>query len=276
MQTRIQEKLMVVRLNCSFSFGKVTDKILTTKTQNEHNTKALLVKKELLPGDSGKHLHSLQSLLAKFYQYHIKYTMSSVNDGERLLPVPFYFDYMFEYEKQKQEVNAAFKVFRNDYNRACVQAQGLLNGAYNAMDYPDLADLDNLLHFRVKLLPLPQADTLLQAVGDCIQADVDSYLVEAVQASMGDLAGRIKHALSRMVRQLSDPKKKVYDSMTESLSELVGLVPSLNVTEDETVNAIIEQIRAKLIPVGPEELRTDLAKRQDTANEAQRILAMLG
>jgi len=268
----IHHMLMSVRLSCSYSFGRVTDKSLTNTVNSENNTQALVVKKELLPGNSGKKLKELQAILAKFYQYHIKVTLSSQNDGERLLPILFYLDYMNEYAVHQAKVNDAFKEFKNDYQRACVEAAQQLNGAYKASDYPDVSSLHQLLNFRACPVPLTKMDPVFESLGETVAANVELYTQDAIKASIADLNGRMQEALERMVRQLSDPKKKIYDSLTENLAELIGLAPSLNVTEDEKTNTLIKDIREKLLRVGPEDLRNNPEVRKDTAAAADEIL----
>lgn len=274
-QVNIAEKLMVVRLNCSFSFGRVTDKQITHETNTAKGTKALKVVKELLPGDAGTKLRELQGVLSAFYNYHKRVTLSSVNEGERLLPVVFYLDYMKEYGEYEQKVKAAFDAFEQDYPQAVIRAQRLLDTAFSFNDYPQQDDLKDSLRFKVRTLPLPAAETLLKAVGESVQADVDAYLSEAVQQTLTDVNLRIRKALERMVEQLSDPKKKVYDSLTENLVELVSYIPEFNVTADDSLTLLAEEVKSRLL-VSPEALRTNPETRQATATAAYEILRRMG
>lgn len=267
---------MAVRLNCSFSFGRVTDKSITRETNASKNTHALLVRKELLPGVAGKNLRALQGVLNAFYLYHRKVTMSSVNEGERLLPVVFYFDYMQEYGQYQALIKTAFETFEQSYDNDVLMAQQSLDAAFNAADYPPASDLPRFLNFKVKTLPLPVGDTLLAAVGSSIQSDVDAYLGEAVQEALQDVNERFKAALQRMVKQLSDPKGKVYDSLIESLAELCAFVPNFNVTADDSLTLLTEEVKSKLLGVKPDDLRHDAGVRQATADAAAEILRKMG
>lgn len=273
---KIQEKLMAVRLNCSYSFGRITDRQITAETNVSKQTRALLVRKELLPQDAGKNLRNLQGVLNSFYIYHKKVTMSSANEGERLLPVVFYFDYMSEYGRYQTLVREAYDVFELDYPGAILTAQQALGAAFNAADYPPQSDLRRYLNFRVTTLPLPEAGTLLTAVGASIEADVEGYLNEAVGQALKDVNERMRTALQRMVKQLSDPKGKVYDSLTESLAELCSFIPSFNVVADDSLNLLAEEVKVKLLGVGSDALRHDEVKRRETADAAAEILRRMG
>lgn len=276
-QVNIAEKLMVVRLNCSFSFGRITDKAITHETNQAKNTKALTVRKELLPGDAGSKLRELQGVLSSFYAYHKKVTMSSVNEGERLLPVAFYLDYTEEYKRYKARVEEKFAEFETDYPHAVLRAQDLLESAFSFNDYPQQDELREHLQFRMRTLPLPSAsEKLLQVVGESVQSDVDGYLGEAVKEALTDVNSRIKTSLQRMVTQLSDPKKKVYDSLTENLVELVSYVPMFNVTSDDSLTLLCEEVKTRLLVSKPEELRNNAETRQATASAAYEILRKMG
>ncbi len=275
----IHEKLMAVRLNCSFGLAnRITDKQITAETNAAKETDNLQVKKELFPGDAGKHLKALQSTLAEFYQYHAKVTMSSVNRGEVLLPVAFYLDYMKEFSTYDAKVEEKFEEFESNYDQ-CVQqvAQHPKWGkTFNAADYPDKDELHKYLKFKVQTLPLPQADTLLNVIGESVQADVDAYLDEAMSQALADVNTRIKTSLQRMVEQLSDPKKKVYDSLTASMLELVSYVPSFNVVEDDSLNLLAQEIKDKLLVHSTDTLRHDVVARRNVAAEAADILKRMG
>ena len=122
-QVNIAEKLMVVRLNCSFSFGRITDRPLTSQVNHANKTHALQVKKDLFPADAGTTLRALHAVLSTFYAYHKRVTMSSVNEGERLMPVAFYLDYMNEFGTYKVLVEEAYDSFCSSYDQSISRSQ---------------------------------------------------------------------------------------------------------------------------------------------------------
>lgn len=273
----IHEKLMAVRLNCSFSFGRVTDKAITHEINAAKGTaQALQARKELFPQDSGLPLKALQSQLSEFYQYHQKKTMSAVNDGERLLPVPFYMEYMGKYGEAQVQVQEKFDAFVNSYDNCVRHAQQLLGPAFNADDYPDKDKLEQILKFRLQTLPLPVANTLLHVVGESVQADVDAYVQQALRQAMDDVNTRMREGLARMTRQLSNPKGKVYASLTDSLLDLVEAIPTFNVTQDDSLTLLAKEVKEKLLGHDTETLRNDPLVRQSVAAEAADILRRMG
>lgn len=273
----IHEKLMAVRLNCSFSMARhVKDAAITQEVQAAHGSTELEARKNRFPQDSGTYLKALQATLAEFYGYHIKVTMSSLNDGERLLPVPFYLDYMQEYGVYDVMVHEKFDDFKAQYPNSVARAAQILGPAFNPADYPDVSELDKYLKYKVITLPLPQADTLLSVIGASVQSDVDTYIGEAMAQGLADINIRIKKAVTRMVEQLSNPKGKVYDTLTGSLLELMSYVPSFNVTADDSLSLLCEEVKSKLLVHNTELLRSDPVVRQNVAAEAADILRRMG
>lgn len=271
----IQEKVMVARLNCSFSFGRVTDKIITDEVSRNKRAKGVVVRKELFPGPSGKYLRELQATLAQFYGYHTKVTMDSLNDGERLLPVIFYPDYMREYGVYQVMVPEAYQEFEDHYDESVKLAPGELNDAFNPTDYPPKEDMRRRLNFHLRTYALPTATPLLNALGESIQADHDSYVEDAMKAALTDVNKRVKESLQRMIDVLANPKGRVHDSMMESIKELVSFIPSFNITADDSLNLLAEEVTARLI-VDPDDLRKDPVIRQQTAEAAFEILRRMG
>jgi len=274
-QVVLQEKLIAVRLNCSYSFGRVTDRKINAEIAADKGTDAVTARKVLFPKESGKYLRALTATLATFYAYHKKVTMEGINDGERLLPVVFYPDYMHEFGAYEVLVKESFEEFKANYQNSLLQAPNELKGAYNANDYPREEDLHRHLNFHLRTLPLPVATPLLTAVGSSIQSDVDGYLNDAMKSALTDVNCRVKDALQRMVDVLSNPKGRVHDTMVESLAELVSFIPSFNITADDSLNLLAEEVKTRLL-VPTEVLRTDVVARQATADAAFDILRRMG
>lgn len=273
-QVNLNEKLMVAKLNCSYSFGNVTDKAITEETRSNKGTKSLRVTKELFPKESGEKLRKLQFELVKFYQYHKKVTLSSATDGERLLPVAFYLDYNNEFNDARTKIDVAFQEFVNDYDAAILKAQPFLHSAFNAADYPDKGTLGKYLNFHVQLLPLPDAKTLLDVIGESVQADVDTYVQEAAQAAYNDTKNRVRLMLENTVKVLSNPKGRLHDSLFSNMVDMVSFLPEFNVTGEADLVDVGADIKTRLLSHNAAELK-DRTKRAEVAMIATEILQKL-
>lgn len=277
----LHEKLMTVTLHCSFGVANnKTDKTLTNEVNTDKDTEGLKVSKELFPGETGKYLKAVRSKLSEFLAYHYKRTMSSVDDGERLIPVAFYMEYINKYNDYVPLIEDVFQEFYDNYD-SCIE-QVRLHPKYGKTFNPDYYkpkdELRGLLKFTMRTLPLRKASQeLLNVVGEAVQSDLDTFMGEAITQAFSDVNTRVRKGLERMVEQLSDPKKKVYDSMTDSMSELVNnLIPSFNVTNDDSLNLLAEEIKEKILYANSDTLRNDIVIRQNVAAEAADILRRMG
>jgi hypothetical protein len=60
-----------------------------------------------------------------------------------------------------------------------------------------------------------------------------------------------------------------------NILELVDLIPGLNVLDDPTLNALGDEIKAKLGGVDPKDLRKDKGVRSQAAKDAEAIMARM-
>ena len=75
-----------------------------------------------------------------------------------------------------------------------------------------------------------------------------------------------------MSGRLSDKKAVFRDTLVGNISELCDLLPSLNVTGDEELTKMCDEVRDKLTGFTPKELRKDTTAREDTARAAAAIM----
>lgn len=274
-KVNLAEKLMVVRLNCSYSFSYVTDRKITDETNTNKHTKALRVQKERFPKESGDKLRALQNALISFYQYHKKVTMSSASDGERLLPVAFYLDYTNEFNDADVKVKQAYQDFEDDYDNAILKAQPLLGDAFSPTDYPPKSELPKLLNFRKQILPLPDGSTLLSVIGESVQSDVDTYINEAVTTAYADVRDRVKKTLENVSKVMSNPNGRVHDSLFSNLIDLVAYLPEFNVDGSSDLTELTEDIKSKLLVFNAGQMK-DRSQRSSVADATNEILRKMG
>jgi len=69
-----------------------------------------------------------------------------------------------------------------------------------------------------------------------------------------------------------DDGGKFHDTLVENITELVNILPHLNVVGDEELEAMRREVEAKLTRFDPEVLRKSRKARKDTLKEAETIL----
>ncbi len=275
---QLHDKAVLVQLNCAFSWGTVTDKVITEET-NTHKgavTGAMHVRKKLLPAAAGVHVELVQSTLAKFYQYHVSKTFSTSTDGQRVMPTAFHLDYMEKFGETQAAGNAALEALKATFPAAVEQAKALLGSAFNAADYPDVEDIDRYYKFKYRFLPIPSGNAILKAMGASVACDVDAYVGEVMKTAASDAKLRLKKAVQRMQEQCR-PKGKIFDSASEAIDDLVQTLPEIaGLSMDAELQKMVDIVRQELTGVTPKELRESAGIRSDTAKAAADIIKRMG
>lgn len=275
----LHEKAVIVRLNCAFSWGTITDKAITDETNiNKGATAgAMHVRKKLLPAAAGTHVELVRSTLSKFYQYHAKRTFSTPTVGDRLMPTAFYMDYMQAFGEATAESRNALDALVAGYDKAVLQAQSLLGSSFNANDYPDVHDIERYFTLQVRFLPVPSGDHILKALGEGVAHDVDEYVGHVMTTAAADAKQRLREAVQRMHERCSAPKGKIYDSMTEAIDELVDTLPAIaGLTQDPELQKLVNEVKHTLTGFAPKDLRESVVTRSAAAKAAADIMKRMG
>ena len=91
-----------------------------------------------------------------------------------------------------------------------------------------------------------------------------------------DAWGRLYKHVQHIAEKLADPKGIFRDSMVENAQETCDLLTRLNIADDPNLEAMRREVEAKLISHHPDSLRNDPDLRQDTAEEARKIMDLMG
>ena len=72
--------------------------------------------------------------------------------------------------------------------------------------------------------------------------------------------------------RLSQEENIFRDTLIGNLEDLCDLIPKMNIANDQAINALAAEAKAKLCSWAPATLRDDTKKRADVADEADKIL----
>lgn len=280
MKVKIQDKATIVVLNCAFSWGNVTDKEITDETTTAKGATrgSLRVRKTLLPQASGMYVDALRTTLGSFYRgVHERKTYSTLIEGQRVMPVAFYFDYMQAFGEAKAKINAAMDALVTGYPAAVVQAQSLLGASFKQDDYPPVEELRQYLKFNVRFLPVPSGDQILNALGDGVAAEVDAYVIDVMAVAAEDAKTRLRKAVARMAENLSKKDGRIFDSMTDSIDELAVELPALaGLADDPELHSMIKEVKDTLAGYNADAFRDDKGLRTTVGAQAMEILKRMG
>ena len=283
--THLSDKAMLVSLRISQWQARKYDKKATQEVADIHNTttdagrynKALLAKGAL---------ESITKAVSAARTTHALMTSPWLDDGNRIRSAMGYFDYAAKMKAHEVDFNRAVAQFVVDYPSYMAGAQHQLKGMFNPADYPVAADISGKFKFEVVVTPLPTASDFRVSLGSeeeaRIRADIEARTEAGVRAAMSDVWSRLYNSVEHMRERLAgyhvDPATGktsgiFRDSLVENLRELVGLLPSLNLTGDSRLEEMRVRLEATLCKDDAETLRTDDDVREATARTARDILA---
>jgi hypothetical protein len=151
-----------------------------------------------------------------------------------------------------------------------------LNGLFREEDYPSTEKLRNKFGVRLEVLPIPSGNDFRVTLSEEEQArvarEIDENVRQSLQKGTEDLWTRLKGVVARMVERLNEPESRFHASLVTNIGELVDLLPSLNVNQDEELNRFAGEIRDRLCGFTARDLKKNEILRAATANDAAQIL----
>lgn len=273
---KLNEKALLVKLNISQWTAKKFDKKVTAKVEADFQTKdSGRFNKALIAQDEIKKITRLANE-ARIFNY--TNTLPFDDNGARVLPSAHFFDYSNKMQEFKSAFENAVCTFVASYPDFKDEARSRLNGMYNESDYPTPSEISHKYGFDIEFQPVPDVSNykVLQGLIDTeinkISADTEARLKSIEQNVTADLFNRVSSAVSHLIERLSSKDSIFRDSLIENIVELCGLLPKLNIMEDQKLDEIRRDLEAQICNLQPENLRQDENLRADTVRKADAIL----
>lgn len=272
----IHERAMLATLSISQWSARKQDKKVTAEVELAHvahnagRFNKLLVSKDLL--------EPLNQIAGKIRDAHYKLTLAWDDNGARMLPSKLFARHTDLMRAHRIAFDKALSDFIAAYPAEVQDARNRLGTMYDPADYPDPSEIQDKFGMSIKYFPVPAAEDFRVNVGEEAKAEICASITQsiadrqnkAVQATFA----RVRSVITRYATTLSDPDAKIYDTMVTSAIELCDVLEGLNITDDSCITSVCQHIHDYLL-IPPSTLRTNAVVRADTAQHAQRILAML-
>ena len=278
----ITERAMLVDLTITQWTAAKHDRTVSQEVAELHGSDASMGRyHKLLIGREA--LETLRQVASAAGQEHRRRTLPWLDNGARMLSAEGYFGYtevMRQFEAQWQP---ALDAFVRDYPDYMDQARRRLNGLFQPEDYPPAHRIRERFGFGYSVLPLPSELDFRVELGELetarVRASICDQVNAALDAAMRDVWERIQAVVGHMAERLraysvtpDGPTGVFRDSLVENVRELVGLLPTLNVTGNAAIAQLTERMRAELCSYTPRTLRNSKAARDRTAAAAEAIL----
>lgn len=281
----ITDRAMLISLTIRQWSATRHDKRASKEVSDNHSSDPTMGRynKSLVAKDA---LAKLTEIKSKARTEHYARTLPWNDDGRRILTSAGYFAYSQKMADLRAEWESAVNHFDHAYPRYVADARTKLNGLFDPSEYPDINSIRSKFEFSTRVDPMPSSEDFRVYLGNAetarIKRDIQEQAQQTINAAMRDVWKRCYDVTSKMSERLkgySVNQDKVTgafrDSLVSNVSDLLDLLPSLNLTHDPTLDSIAKDMRDNLTSYSPDELRDQDSARQRVADSADKILAVM-
>ena len=278
-----------------------TDKEVSDEVADSHQSNRAMGRyhKRLVPKEATKKMRSIANELRR---EHFYLTLPWSDDGKRVLTSKGFFIYRDKMQKLIAEYNAGAREFKALYPSYIKQAETLLGPKmFKLAEFPAIDEIEGKFAVELSWSAVPTGDDIRLDVGDdelkVLRQQVEASTQVTLDNAVKDVWSRIKevleHASERLKAYEVDSDGKVVstfrDSLVTNISDLLQVLPALNLHNDPQMDAFAEDIRERILsyksvaeskgvkkttlkPISGELLRDDGTLRNKVAEAADEIL----
>jgi hypothetical protein len=275
----ITEKAMLAAVHISIWTATKHDRKVSRDVADRHGARERVGRynKQLLMGASK--LEDLRTLAGKIRQHFYKITLPWSDEGFRLLPSHFLFDLSARMREFKSEFSSSVDQFLDVYPDYIREARAELGSLFREEDYPSASKLREKFSVRLEILPVPTGDDFRVTMSAEEQAriarEIDANVRQSLTRGTEDLWKRLRDVVSHMVDRLREPESRFHATLVTNISDLVSLLPQLNVNQDPDLEQFATQIRDSLCNHTAQDLKKHDILRASTVAHAAGIVAQM-
>lgn len=269
---------MIVSMQISAWSGHKLDRDKTRELTElaQADSDAARVNKHLVSKDSLKDVTKAAGALRQFF-YRAALPWS--DNGDRLLSATAFQSFMDDYQKLKDDYDAAVQEFINvRYPAERARAEFRMGEMFKAEDYPEPESLRARFGVDLNIHGIPTgADfrvQLSEADGERIRREIDAANMVRLRAAMRTVWERVFDVVSHFASKM-EGDEKFREATVRNLLALVDDIPALNITNDPDLTALAVDIKTRLGAVSAPELRNMPAAREAARKEAQKIVSKM-
>jgi hypothetical protein len=222
---------------------------------------------------------------------HYTHTLPWFDSGPRVLSSVGYFKYQKVYQDNLAAVQIAVASLGANWDQLVSDAEVILNGIqqglFDPAEYPTATEITTRFGMSLAVDPMPTTEDFRLNLAASEVQRIEARMRETGNRRLAATTAELWTRLQSVVQHMSDrlqaysvtPEGKVQspfrDSLVSNITELLDLIPSLNLTNDPMVDQFAEDIRATLVLHTPAELRDSQTTRECVARTADDILARM-
>jgi hypothetical protein len=219
-------------------------------------------------------LRPIERVITRARAAHYKLTLPWLDNGSRMLPTKMIWEYGETISKYRDEFAACRDSMIYTYDEQISLGERRLKELFDKDEYPSAKQLAKKFKFEHVLLPIPTRADFRLEVNELEKQKFEAKLAEISKTAVRDVYDRIHGSLKHLKERLEDTDaKRLHTSMLDNLSELVDIIPKMNITNDPDLDAMCDRLREEIVSsTDIETLRTNSSERKFIANRAKDIL----
>lgn len=223
-------------------------------------------------------LDSIKKLDNEARAYHNAVTLP-FDAGVGILPCALIMEYgdkMREFADRRKALVESHFLAR--YDEWVEWARANHNGTFDASLYPGADVIREKFYFTTDPLPVPDSAHFENNVKSLLGVDtasVDKRVEDASKEAQRELLRRMIKPVAHMANTLKKETPRIFDSLTENITEIADLAPKLNLGGDATIDAFAAEMKV-LTRYHADVLRNSgKATRDEARAAAEKMLAKL-
>jgi hypothetical protein len=271
----LSQKAMLVSLHISQWPIIIEDSEATKKTAVDNTTdkRAISVRKRLLRKKGA--VAKLQKAVSALRKYHTHMTLPWAK-GVGILKSSKFTEYSTQMRQLINDFKTAVHEFLNEFPDAKQDAeQNFLGNLWKDRDYPDTNSLQQKFDVGVDTMPIPQKGDwrvdLSEEQIEQLNKDIETKEKERTKNAMEKLWVRVYEPVKHMVGVLNKDNPKIFETLITNISDLVEILPDLNLVEDPKLESLRQEIDEKLCGISTSELKDSKYLREDVVKIAEGI-----
>jgi len=256
--------------------GMKIDRRASQEVDETKGTKvaANTVHKKLFAGT--KLLDDIVKFSAKVRAAHNESTLPWTDNGVRLLPSSSFIDYKSMMSTLETEWEGFVNGFLENYVDLKTEAAYNLGASYDALDYPDVKEVQSKFAFKLVFSPVPTSGDFRIDVGEKAkaelqqqyEADAKEKTSKAMQTAWDRLHKNLENMSSKLADKNTNGDKKVFrDSLLDNAVSLVNSLKHLNINNDPKLEEARKELELTLTDVHDAQ---DLRDFRDTRLEVKK------
>ena len=266
----LTERAMLANLTIHQWTARKQDKAVAAQVEAQHGAKDAGRYNKLLVNKV--HLDPIARIAGRIRDYHYERTLPWGDNGDRLLPSTQFFEYTQKIRALKDEFEAHVEQFAQIYPTEVQNARSRLGTMYDPKDYP--RDVRDRFGIETSFAPVATAADFRVDIGEEavaeIKKDITKQLGLRERAALRSCWERLRDTVQKLHDKMLEEKPIFRDSLIENLRELIELLPSLNISNDEGLNSACGAASGLLY--GPDRLRQSSSARNDVVRLSAELL----